>query len=162
MLARYTPWFSTDALFRPFLDLAFPWSLGSSLAMPALAGAPQVDVLEKDGAVEIVCDVPGCSPEDIGVTAENGVLTIHARRKADSRGEAVVRREHYQGEFVRSFMLGEHYDLDQVSATLQNGVLTVRVARRPESMPRRIPIRLGAEGASKQLSGKPAEAGAVS
>ncbi|MGK4004104.1 Hsp20 family protein [Sorangium sp. So ce1036] len=86
---------------------------------------------------------------------------MHAHRKADSGGAALVRSERYQGEFTRSFVLGEHYDMDHVSATLQNGVLTVRVARRPESRPRRIPIRLGAEAASKLLSGKPAEAQAL-
>ncbi|WP_438021691.1 Hsp20/alpha crystallin family protein [Sorangium sp. So ce233] len=163
MLSRYTPWFSTDAFsrpFRPFFDLGFPWSLGADLAPTALAGAPQVDILENDGGVELVCDVPGCGPDDIGITAENGVLTIHARRKAEAEteGAAMLRSERYHGEFTRSFALGEHYDMDQVSASLQNGVLTVKVAKRPEATPRRIPIRLGAEGMNKQLGGKSVEA----
>jgi len=158
MLSRYTPWFSTDALFRPLFSLGLPWSLGADLAPPALAGAPQVDILEHDGGVELVCDVPGCGPDDIGITAEKGVLTIHARRKAEGDGAAMIRSERFHGEFTRSFALGEHYDMDQVSASLQNGVLTVRVAKRPEAAPRRIPVRLGAEGTSKQLGGKSVEA----
>ncbi|WP_437719987.1 Hsp20/alpha crystallin family protein [Sorangium sp. So ce861] len=156
MLARYTPWFSTDTLFRPLFG--FPWNLGADLASTALAGAPRVDILENDGGVELVCDVPGCGPDDIGITAENGVLTIHVRRKEDSEGAAMIRSERYHGEFTRSFALGEHYDMDQVSASLQNGVLTVKVAKRPEATPRRIPVRLGADDASKQLGAKPAEA----
>ncbi|XXY50621.1 Hsp20/alpha crystallin family protein [Sorangium sp. So ce269] len=161
MLARYTPWFSTDALFRPFrplFDLGFPWELGADLASPALAGAPRVDILESDSGVELVCDVPGCGPDDIGITAENGVLTIHARRKPEGDEAAMIRSERYHGELTRSFALGEHYDMDQVSASLQNGVLTVKVAKRPEATPRRIPIRLGSEGMNKQLGGKPVEA----
>lgn len=156
MLARYTPWFSTDALFRPLFG--FPWGLDADLTSTALAGAPRVDILENDSGVELVCDVPGCGPDDIGITAENGVLTIHVRRKEDSEGAAMIRSERYHGEFTRSFALGAHYDMDRVSASLQNGVLTVNVAKRPEATPRRIPVRLGAEETSKQLGGKPAEA----
>ncbi|WP_437874285.1 Hsp20/alpha crystallin family protein [Sorangium sp. So ce513] len=164
MLARYTPWFSTDAFLRPlrsfspFFGFGFPWDLGADLASTALAGAPRVDILENDSSVELVCDVPGCGPDDISVTAENGVVTIHARRTAESEAASMIRSERYRGEFTRSFALGEDYDMDQVSASLQNGVLTVKVAKRPEATPRRIPIRLGAEGVNKQLGAGSAEA----
>lgn len=150
MLARFhSPWFAGEHAFRPLFDLAFspPFQLGA----PSLAAGPQIDIVEKESGVELVCDVPGARPEDVSVTVEKGMLTIHAQRKTDYGEGSVRRAERYRGEIMRSFRMGDAYDLDQISATLQNGVLVVKVPKRPQAEPKKIPIAFGADPAAKQL-----------
>jgi len=145
MISRYAPWFAGEDALRPLLPLS--WLFDA----PARPVGPAVDILEKDDGLEILCDVPGSRPEDVSVTLENGVLTIHARRTVDHAGAAVHRAERHQGELTRAFTLGETYDGDSVSATLHNGVLAVKVAKRPEAAPRKIPVRFAADAADAQL-----------
>ncbi|XYH92593.1 Hsp20/alpha crystallin family protein [Sorangium sp. So ce1128] len=104
-------------------DAAWRW--------PAQAAVPRADVLERDGAWEILCDVPGMGPEDIEVVAESGAIAIRGARRWDGGSS----------EFVRSFPLRGVTPSSDVSASLSNGVLRVRVPRRAGSEARLIPVR---------------------
>ena len=98
--------------------------------------------------------MPGVKPDHLNVTMENGVLTIQAHRTFDYGSAAVRWSERAQGQFTRSFRLGDGYDPDRVDATLHDGVLVVRVAKRPEITPRKIPVYFSADDANKQLGAK--------
>lgn len=155
MLARYASWLAGDDAFRPLLPL-FDMALPTAFATPH--AGPKVDIIERDNGIELVCDVPGATPNDVNVTMENGVLTIQAQRALDYTNAAVRRVERYQGSFTRSFRLGDGYDPDRVSATLANGVLVVRIAKRPEATPKKIPVYFDAGAANKQLETSTPEA----
>ncbi|XXX71908.1 Hsp20/alpha crystallin family protein [Sorangium sp. So ce134] len=122
------PWDTARAMSRA-LDAAWRW--------PVEAAVPRADVLEREDAWEIVCDVPGMGPEDIHVAAESGAITIRGGRRW-SGGSS---------EFVRSFRLGDAAPSADVSASLANGVLRVRVPKRASPETRVIPVRAGGERA---------------
>ena len=42
--------------------------------------APPVDIFEEADAIRIVAEVPGVKPEDIKISLENNVLTIHGTK----------------------------------------------------------------------------------
>ncbi|AUX47445.1 Hsp20/alpha crystallin [Sorangium cellulosum] len=155
MLSRYAPLFAGDDLLRAMFDLSSPFGW-SAPAAPVMAG-PRVDVVEKDNALQLVCDLPGASPEDVEVTCEQGLLTLRAVRRVDYGEAKLHRAERARGEFTRSFRIGDGYDTGQIAATLHNGVLTVTVPKRPEATPRKIPIYFspsagGGATEAKQLS----------
>lgn len=151
MLARYAPLFAGDDILRTLFDLSNPWRI---MDAPVVAG-PRIDVVERDDALQLICDLPGAGPDDVEVTAENGMISLRAVRKVEYGDARLHRAERYRGEFKRSFRIGDGYDASQISATLHNGVLTVTVPKRPEATPRKIPICFSADAGAagaKQLS----------
>ncbi|MFY9205845.1 MAG: Hsp20 family protein, partial [Yoonia sp.] len=47
----------------------------------AMAFTPIVDIYERDGTTVIMADMPGVSPEDLDVTLEHRILTLHGKVK---------------------------------------------------------------------------------
>jgi HSP20 family protein len=148
MLARYSPLFAGDDTLRALFGLGDLWGW---LTPAAAATAPRMDIVEKEQALEFVCDLPGAKPEDVHVTFENGVLTIHATRKNDYSDAKVHRMERYSGTITQSYRLGDGYDADGIAASLRDGILAVSVPKLPSAMPRKIPVLLESGHAVKQL-----------
>ena len=107
------------------------------------AWTPPVDIFETaDHQLIVKVEVPDMKREDIGITFENGVLTIRGERKRDES----VKREHYQrlerfyGQFSRSFTLPSTVDAAKISATYKDGLLTVVLPQREEAKPKQIEV----------------------
>jgi HSP20 family protein len=90
----------------------------------------------------IKAELPDIKKEDIGVTFENGVLTLSGeRRQEESFEKGQVRRlERRHGAFSRSFTLPDSVDASAIAAAYKDGVLTVRLPRRAESKPKQISV----------------------
>lgn len=104
---------------------------------------PQVDIYETDQhEVVLKAELPDMKREDIGVTFENGVLTLRGERKFgdDVRREQYQRVERHYGTFSRSFTLPNTVDASRISASYKDGVLTVRLPQREEARPKQIAI----------------------
>jgi HSP20 family protein len=107
------------------------------------AWVPAVDIYEtEDHEVVIKAELPDIKKEDIGVTFENGVLTLSGeRRQEESFEKGQVRRlERRHGSFSRSFTLPDSVDASAIAAAYKDGVLTVRLPRRAESRPKQISV----------------------
>jgi HSP20 family protein len=107
-------------------------------------------------------ELPGVRPENVEVTAENGVLTVrgekHAERKeGDQRGRYHV-VERSWGTFQRSFQLPAGIDEDRIEASFDQGVLTVRIPKAALPQPRRIEIK-GATAAGESRRERAPESG---
>lgn len=86
-------------------------------------------------------DLPGVREEDVDITVERNVLTIHARREpVREEGDEVVVDERAYGEFSRQLYLGENLDTDRLEAQLRDGVLSLRIPVSESSKPRRVRI----------------------
>lgn len=119
--------------------------------------APPMDVIERDGEVRCVLDLPGLRPDDVSITTENGVLTISGEKKSgynarENDGTYVLERRY--GRFERSLMLPDTVDRDKITAHFENGVLTVVLPRTAQAKPRRIEIRSGENGKRIESSKK--------
>jgi HSP20 family protein len=109
------------------------------------AWVPPVDVFETDDhEVVLKAELPEMKREDIGLTFENGVLTIKGERKfnGEVRQENYHRTERHFGTFSRSFTLPNTVDAGRISASYRDGVLTVRIPQREEAKPKQIAVNV--------------------
>jgi HSP20 family protein len=112
--------------------------------------SPAVDIKETEGEITLDLELPGIKPEDVELTAENGVLTVRGEKKSE-RKEGEENRYHVvertYGSFLRTFQLPQGIDEDQINAGFEHGVLSIRIPKAALPQPKRIQI-----GGSQQKS----------
>src|SRR5690348_3836112 len=113
----------------------------------AAAWVPPVDVFEQPDAIRIVAEVPGVKPEDVKISLENNVLTIHGTKQqvAEERAERVHRYERTYGTFERSFTLPATVDAGSIKASYEHGVLTVTLPKAEKAKPRQIEVQVASK-----------------
>jgi HSP20 family protein len=104
---------------------------------------PAVDIKESDNDIRIDLELPGLRPEDVEITAENGLLSIRGekrseRKEGDDGRYHVVERSY--GTFMRTFTLPQGVDESQIQAEFNDGVLSIRIPKSALPQPRRIQI----------------------
>jgi HSP20 family protein len=118
-----------------------PWA---SLLPFASAPAFRVEDYLEDGHYVVRAELPGLDPDkDIEVTAEAGVLTIHAERREERK--ETHRSEFRYGSLTRSVALPAGADTEKITASYDHGVLDVSVPIPEQAKPeaRRITIKHG-------------------
>ncbi len=96
------------------------------------AGQIKIEVSEQDDAFIVTAEVPGVSKEDIDVSVEDAVVTIHAEIKqhdAHKEDDKVLRSERYFGAVSRSFQLPSKVDTTSTKATYDNGILQLTLPK---------------------------------
>ena len=111
---------------------------------------PQVDIFENKDQIVLEAELPGMKPDDVNISIENNILTIHGERKFEKKDEKdnFHRVERSYGSFTRSFTLPPTVSSENANAEFENGVLRLTLAKREEAKPRRIEIK--ATGGSQQ------------
>jgi HSP20 family protein len=113
--------------------------------------SPPVDVYEDEHGLEIALDLPGISPDNIQIEAENQTLTVQAERRYERQeGRTAHRVERNYGKYIRSFSVPGKYDLSAVTATYTHGLLTLSIPRSEASQRRKIAVHSGAQQAGVQ------------
>ncbi len=108
------------------------------------AWLPATDIVESEGGVELVIDLPDVDETSLEVTSEQNRLSVKANRRArTAEGRTVRYQGRPQGRFARTFSVPLHYDLAHVTAAYENGVLTLNVPRAASAQPRKIDVRTG-------------------
>ena len=103
---------------------------------------PLVDIVEKEGDVELYVNLPGAVSESIDIQYEDGQLTIEAAvSDRQPSGTKYLLREYGVGHFRRSFRLANTFDASRIEATYQHGVLTLKLPKSEEAKPRRIEVK---------------------
>jgi len=98
-------------------------------------------------------EMPGFRKEDIDITLEDGVLTIHGDRKDEKKeGRTTLHVERRWSRFERSFTLPTAVNENSVKASLEDGVLRITLDKREEVKSRKIQISLGTSGGGKALN----------
>jgi HSP20 family protein len=136
-----------NRLFDRFFEGRSPNGVGRARWIPAM------DVVEKDGHLELRADLPGISEDDVNIEVKDGVLTISGERKADQeeKGEGYHRVERAFGQFSRSVTLPDGIDPGEVTAEFADGVLQVRIPKPKQSQPTRVQIGSGTvEGSGEE------------
>ncbi len=105
---------------------------------------PAVDVRESDNELTLEVELPGIRPEDVEITAENGVLSIRgekrSERKEGDEGSRYHMVERSYGSFVRSFQLPAGLDESKIEASYNDGILSVQIPKTALPQPRKIQI----------------------
>jgi HSP20 family protein len=89
--------------------------------------------------------LPEVKKEDVKVTLEKGVLTISGERKfeKEEKNKKYHRVERAYASFVRSFMLPEDADAENVKAEFKDGIPTVHVSKTEKAKPKKIDVAVG-------------------
>ena len=104
---------------------------------------PRLDIYREKGELIMRAELPGIRKEDIGITLEDGCLTIKAEKKPEkvSKDVTYYSCERCFGDYSRSVSLPFSVDVKKVSATFENGLLEIRVPKAEEVESKRIEIK---------------------
>jgi HSP20 family protein len=131
----------TPELMPPLFDDMF----GTFSRFAAGMRRPETDVIETEGVIRVVCELPGMRADDIDVSLENNVLTINGEKKQereeqDERGTWHLTERRW-GRFSRSFVLPREVEQDKIRARYKEGVLAVEIPKTERARRRRIDIQ---------------------
>lgn len=102
---------------------------------------PPIDIYENATGLVLQADLPGVSLETLELQVQDNKLTLFGRVVPIIPDEAKSLHEEYRvGDFLRSFILSDEVDHEQITARLKHGVLTVELPRAERAKPRRIPV----------------------
>ena len=136
MLARWDPFRDLKAVEEEFDRL-------QGRAFARNAWVPALDVRETEDRFEVTLDLPGMNPEAVGVTFEDGMLTVTGKRELanEEKGDTWHRIERSYGTFARSIRLPQTADSERIEATFDKGVLSIAVPKVEQAKPRTIEVR---------------------
>ena len=102
---------------------------------------PLTDITETETGVTLALEMPGVAPDDVDITLENKVLTIHGKsRIAQPEKLRLAYAEYGEGDYERSFSLTDDFDPDKIEASMQDGVLTLSLPRAAAVLPKKITV----------------------
>ncbi|MCZ8514050.1 Hsp20/alpha crystallin family protein [Paenibacillus filicis] len=116
-----------------------PYFQGSGGDKPALL--PLVDLLQGDGELIVLVDLPGVAKEDVELSAGPGALYVKGEAKPLFPGAAFLSKERLNGPFTRTIPLPAEASspASRITAAYHEGVLIVRITT-PAPPKRSIPI----------------------
>lgn len=106
-------------------------------------GQLTIDVYQTDNDIVIKSTIAGVKPEDIDVTINNDMVTIHGERRNEEEvsEENFYYQECYWGGFSRSVILPVDVIAEKAEASMKNGILTVRLPKADSNKTKRIQVR---------------------
>lgn len=142
-LARWEP-FRDLASMRSDLDRLFESFFGRAPAIREDFWAPTVDVMERDGNIEVKAELPGMKKEDIKVTVKDNVLSLTGERKQEKeeKEKTYHRIERFYGKFCRSIELPADVEAGKVKAIYKDGVLHVVLPKPESAKPKQIDVEV--------------------
>jgi HSP20 family protein len=132
-----------DQLFDSFLS--DPWSTTGSASGGLSAWSPALDIRETENEVTVKAEVPGIDPKDLDITVAGNMLTISGEKREEKEKKAkdVFHTERRFGSFRRMVQLPSQVDPQNVAAHYENGVVTIGLKKRPDTVTKRIPVKVG-------------------
>jgi len=132
----------TSLIHRPKFAFADPFEwLEQSWPFAATEHAIRIEESLAEDVYRVRAELPGFDPDkDITITADNGVLTISARR--ESRETTEGRSEFRYGSFSRSRTLPAGADTGKITASYTDGILEVSVPCTAKQESKQVPIKV--------------------
>ena len=110
---------------------------------PQVVFTPPIDIFETDDGLVLLADLPGVSGDTLELQVQDNKLTLFGRVAAPAPENArLIHQEYRVADFLRSFILSDEVDHEQIEAKLNNGVLEVTLPRAAKAEPRRIQVRI--------------------
>jgi HSP20 family protein len=138
----YAPAMNTPALgLRRDIFQLFENALGRG-QVGRIEWTPAVDIRETDQDLTFAIELAGSDSNDVEVTTENGVLTVHGERTDEWKDEGRYHLvERGSGSFIRRFQLPDGIDTDKIEAEVENGLLQVRIPKSALPQPKKINVK---------------------
>jgi HSP20 family protein len=140
-ITRFDPFNDlVDDLFKGFLVRPMTYEGSQSAALPRV----KLDVTERNGAYQVVADLPGVKKEDIHVAIDGAQVTLSAevkREKDVAEGERVLHAERAYGKLQRSFTLPQELDEAKAEAKFRDGVLELTLPKKAAAARKAITIQ---------------------
>jgi len=108
------------------------------------AWSPRIEVLEKEGKLCVLADLPGVKKEDLNVEVTDEAVTIAGERRHESSKEerGYYQSERSYGSFYRSIPLPEGVQTESATAEFKDGVLQIEIpAPERKSRTRKLEIK---------------------
>ncbi|OQY26583.1 MAG: hypothetical protein B6244_13135 [Candidatus Cloacimonetes bacterium 4572_55] len=87
---------------------------------------PFLDIMEKEGELWVMIELPGLSKDDVQIRFESNILTVTGEIKpVDPEGRRVIRSERSHGKFKRNVRVQYQVDTEKISAEMNHGLLVV-------------------------------------
>ncbi|WP_437206783.1 Hsp20/alpha crystallin family protein [Planctomicrobium sp. SH664] len=102
---------------------------------------PPIDIFETDVGLVLRADLPGVTGDGLELQVQDNRLTLLGRVNSPAPEGQLIHQEYHIGDFLRSFILSDDVDHEQITAKLTNGVLEVVLPRTQRSQPRRISVK---------------------
>jgi HSP20 family protein len=128
------------------MDEFFPQATSDIRSVPR-GTFPMINMGRTDEAIEVYVFAPGLSSDELEVSVQDNVLTLHGRRaspldeSSQSSDRAYYRQERFSGEFSRSITLPDGVDTERAEARSANGLVAIHLPKREEVKPRRVEIK---------------------
>jgi len=108
---------------------------------------PAVDILETEGEITLVAELPGMEQEDVDIQVRDNTLTMKGERKMEKQSkpakeETYHRMERAYGAFSRSFTLPATVEQDKITASFKKGLLEIRMPKTPKAKAQQIKIEV--------------------
>ena len=134
----------SDRLNRMFGRPAARTELGKE-ALTVADWTPAVDISETDAEYVIKAELPEVKKEDVKVTVQHGVLSIHGERRQEKeeKGKWYHRVERSYGSFTRRFTLPDEVDEAKVRAEFKDGMLHLHLPKSEKAKPKAIDVKVG-------------------
>ncbi len=101
------------------------------------------NVFHSGDNIVVFVPMPGLQPEDVEISVNEGVLTLHGKKRGNEERHEFYVHEWTVGPYTRSLQLPDEVDVESARASLDNGVLVVTFNKSERSKPRRIQVRAG-------------------
>jgi HSP20 family protein len=103
---------------------------------------PRLDMIDRENEVVLRAEVPGVKKEDLEVTIQDEILTIHGEVKQEAEEEKGQYhwREMSYNTFSRSVPVPAGVDADKIKVTFKNGILEILLPRTEQAKGRKIPV----------------------
>lgn len=111
--------------------------------IPQPAWTPPMEVLESEGKVVFILELPGVGKEDVKAEVVSGMLNVCGESKmAENESVKVVHCERAYGRFQRMIALPRSAKPGTLQAECKDGLLKVVVELTPEETPKPIKINV--------------------
>jgi HSP20 family protein len=103
---------------------------------------PRADIYEAGDQIVAVVDLPGAREDQIDITLEKNVLTLHATVDPQPvEGHSLSFAEYEVGDYQRSFKLSDEVDQNKIKATFSEGVLRMYLPKAETAKAKKIMVQ---------------------
>lgn len=111
--------------------------------------APRVDIIEDAKEFRFLVEMPGLKKDEIKLSIiEDNVLHIIGKKVEEKneentkKGLIFHRKERFNGEFTRKFILPENVNHEAIDAKFENGVLSIVIEKKEAEKPKEIEVKV--------------------